>query len=138
MKLINHSRYWLSLEIHIKLFLLIRSLQYDMDLHQANNHVYDLSLFTPYNRYTYTIICKQLSSRSFTVSTIDRYKINSFLMLRMVDSAIYCAVSGGFCILLKNEGGHFAIKMIKVWGIWYVGKEQEWMVIVRGSIFVYV
>ena len=63
---------------------------------------------------TYTIICKQLSSRGFTVSTIDRYKINSFLMLRMVDSAIYCAVSGGFCILLKNEGGHFAIKMIKV------------------------
>lgn len=63
---------------------------------------------------TYTIICEQLSSRGFTVSTIDRYRINSFLMLRMVDSAIYCAVSGGFCILLKNEGGHFAIKMIKV------------------------
>ena len=68
----------------------------------------------PHNRYTYTIICEQLSSRGFTVSTIDRYRINSFLMLRMVDSAIYCAVSGGFCILLKNEGGHFAIKMIKV------------------------
>ena len=67
-----------------------------------------------YNRYTYTIICEQLSSRGFTVSTIDRYRMNSFLMLRMVYSAIYCAVSGGFCILLKNEGGHFAIKMIKV------------------------
>ena len=67
-----------------------------------------------YKRYTYTIIREQLSSRGFTVSTIDRYRINSFLMLRMVDSAIYCAVSGGFCILLKNEGGHFAIKMIKV------------------------
>ena len=134
MKLINHSCYWLSLEIHIKLFFTYKVSNMTWIFTKLIT-VCIIYLSLPlYNRY----ICEQLSSRGFTVSTIDRYRINSFLMLRMVDSAIYCAVSGGFCILLKNEGGHFAIKMIKVWGIWYVGKEQEWMVIVRGSIFVYV